>query len=47
MGPGGDLHMKRVGMLVGNVELNPKRILIWAWSKLHILKTDIENIMQW
>ena len=28
------LHMKGVGMLVGNFELNPERRLIWAWPKL-------------
>ena len=26
--------MKRAEMLFGNFELNPKRRLIWAWSKL-------------
>ena len=33
-GPGGGtLHMKGVGMLVGNFELNPQRRPIWAWPK--------------
>ena len=31
---GGDSHMKRAGMLVGNFELNPKRRPIWAWPNL-------------
>ena len=28
---GGTPHMKGVGMLIGNFELNPQRRLIWAW----------------
>ena len=32
-GGGGDPHMKEVGMLIGNFELNPKRRPIWAWPK--------------
>ena len=33
--PGGwTPHMKGVGMLVGNFELNPSRRPIWAWPKL-------------
>ena len=33
-GGGETLHMKGVGMLVGNFELNPKRRPIWAGPKL-------------
>ena len=39
--------MKRVGMIIGNVELNPQRTPIWAWSKLQVLKADIKDITQW
>ena len=33
---GGTPHMKRVGMLVGNFELNHTRRPIWAWPKLFL-----------
>ena len=36
MPPGGTLHMKGVGMLVGNFELNPQRRPIWVWPKLFL-----------
>ena len=40
-GGGGTPHMKGVGMLVGNFELNPKRRPIWAGPKLFLtLKRD-------
>ena len=29
-------HMKGMGMLVGNFELNPLRRPIWAWPKLFL-----------
>ena len=32
----GTPHMKGVGMLVGNLELNPQRRPIWAWPKLFL-----------
>ena len=32
----GTPHMKGVGMVVGNFELNPWRRPIWAWSKLFL-----------
>ena len=32
----GNRHMKGVGMLVGNFELNPLRRPIWAWPKLFL-----------
>ena len=35
-GGGGTAHMKGVGMLVGNFELNPQRRPIWAWPKLFL-----------
>ena len=35
--PGETPHMKGVGMLVGNFELNPKRRPIWAWPKLFLI----------
>ena len=34
MKPGGTPHMKGVGLLVGNFELNPSRRPISAWPKL-------------
>ena len=38
-------HMKGVGMLVGNFELNPQRRPIWAWLKLFLSpKRDQKNI---
>ena len=33
---GGSPHMKGVGMLVGNFELNPLRRPIWAWPNLSL-----------
>ena len=36
-GGGGTPHMKGVGMLVGNFELNPQRRQIWAWPKLFLI----------
>ena len=34
--PGGTPHMKGVGLLVGNFELNPSRRPISAWPKLFL-----------
>ena len=43
--PGGRTpHMKGVGMLVGNFELNPKRRPIWAWLKLFLTPKRNEKI---
>ena len=36
MEPGRTPHMKGVGLLVGNFELNPSRRPIWAWPKLFL-----------
>ena len=33
-GGGRESLMKGAGMLVGNLELNPKRKRIWAWPKI-------------
>ena len=33
---GGTPHMKKVGILVGNFELNPQRRPTWAWLKLFL-----------
>ena len=38
-GGGGDSHMKVKGILIGNLELNPKRRPIWAWLKLYLTPT--------
>ena len=35
----GTPHMKGVGMLVGNFELNHYRRPIWAWPKLFLIPT--------
>ena len=43
--PGGTPHMKGVGMLVGNFEINPQRRPIWAWPKLFLTpKRDPQKI---
>ena len=45
--PGGTLHMKGVGMLVGNFELNPLRRPIWAWPELKIYISNIYFYISW
>ena len=38
---GGTLHMKGVGMLVGNFELNSLRRPIWAWPNPFLTLKEI------
>ena len=43
----GDSQMKGAGMLVGNIELNPQRIPIWAWPSLFDLFLVLLVYMLW